>query len=309
MAYEIQVLDISLEAAEDLSDDQYKFVVMDGTSGKARRPDSATEYSLGVLQNAPESGEAASIRVLGISKLCANAALSIGTFVMPEYVGAADAGKAASAAANYEYARAYLLETSGAEDDLVAALLIGPNPFVATDINLAEGKILIGDANGAAAAQTPSGDVTVSTAGVMTIGAKKVLAAMTAIADGKIFIGGEGGAAAEQTLSGDVTMTNAGVTTIGSGKVLLAMLAAALQPSHVVKFAGTSSAEEDADGSLVITVTGALETDIASVVLRAAANDVYVKKAVLTENTLTVTLSGAGGVGTQVDYVVYRAAS
>lgn len=77
----------------------------------------------------------------------------------------------------------------------------------------------------------------------------------------------------------------------------------------VVKFAGTSTAEVDADATVTITVTGAAATDVASAVLRAAANAVYVTKAVLTSNTLTVTLSGNGGAGTLVDYVVYRAAA
>ncbi|GAB63098.1 MAG: DUF2190 family protein [Candidatus Jettenia sp.] len=78
-------------------------------------------------------------------------------------------------------------------------------------------------------------------------------------------------------------------------------------PTHIAVFAGTSAAENDVDATVVITVTGALATDVASVVLRAAANDVYIKKAVLTSNTLTVTLSGNGGSGTEVDYVVFRA--
>jgi len=42
--------------------------------------------------------------------------------------------------------------------------------------------------------------------------------------------------------------------------------------------------------------------------VRASTAAVYVVKAVLTADTLTVTLSGNGGVGTQVDYIVTRAA-
>ena len=83
-------------------------------------------------------------------------------------------------------------------------------------------------------------------------------------------------------------------------------LAAAYTPSHVVKFAGTNTAN-DSTGTIAITVTGALETDIASAVVRSATADVYVKKATLTADTLTVTLSGAGGVDTIIDYSVLRA--
>lgn len=121
MATENRILDVSFEAGEDLSADQYKFMVLDTASGKVRRPDSGNEYSIGVLQNAPAAGEAAAIRIIGITKLEVNAALSIGQYVKPEYVGAADAGKGA---AGSDYARGVLLEASGAEDDLVTCLLV-----------------------------------------------------------------------------------------------------------------------------------------------------------------------------------------
>ena len=98
MTTELRILDISETAAEDLSSDQYKFVVLSSTG--VRRPDSANEIAHGILQNAPESGDAAQVRVDGISKLVANAALAIGKIVSPEYVGAADAGKGQDAGTN-----------------------------------------------------------------------------------------------------------------------------------------------------------------------------------------------------------------
>lgn len=127
MATENRVLDLSYEAAEDLSSDQYKFVVL-STSGTVRRPDSADEIAHGILQNAPESGDAAQVRVIGVSKLVANAALAIGKLVSPEYVGAADAGKGQDAGTNWKAARAIIVEASGAEDDVASALLVGPFP-------------------------------------------------------------------------------------------------------------------------------------------------------------------------------------
>ena len=128
-----------------------------------------------------------------------------------------------------------------------------------------------------------------------------------ALTNGKVWIGDGANTAAERTLTGDVTVTNAGVTAIGANKVLIGMLQTNITPSHVVKYAGTSVAEVDADATVTIALVGALTTDVSQVVLRAAANAVYVTKAVLTADTLTVTLSGNGGAGTQVDYVVYRA--
>lgn len=128
MSTENKILDMSFVAAEDLSNDKYRFVILASTG--IRRPDSETEVAIGVLQNAPASGEAAVVRVIGVSKLQANAALGVGTFVMPEYVSAADAGKCKDAAAALAYSRGIILEASGAEDDLASVLLIGQVPAI-----------------------------------------------------------------------------------------------------------------------------------------------------------------------------------
>lgn len=125
MATELKVMDVSYLAAEDLSSDQYKFVVLT-SSGTVRRPDSELEVPLGILQNDPASGEVAVVRIHGISKLSASKALAIGTFVKAEYVSASDAGKGKRVTANPEYARGIVLEASGAEDDVASVLLIGP---------------------------------------------------------------------------------------------------------------------------------------------------------------------------------------
>lgn len=129
MAFEQMVLDMSFPAAEDLSNDQYRLVVLT-SAGTVRRPDSETEVALGILQNAPASGEAASVRILGVSKLVANDAIGIGTFVMQEYVSATDAGKGKTSAGAPAYSRAVVLQASGAEDDLASVLLTSTFPAV-----------------------------------------------------------------------------------------------------------------------------------------------------------------------------------
>lgn len=63
--------------------------------------------------------------------------------------------------------------TSGHNHDGTNSRKIG-----VASLALANGKILVGDAGGAAAAATPSGDVTISNTGVTAIGAAKVTAAM-----------------------------------------------------------------------------------------------------------------------------------
>jgi hypothetical protein len=129
MATENQILDLSFEAAEDLSSDQYSFVVLTST-GTVRRPDSEAEVALGVLQNAPASGEAAVVRILGTTKVTTNALLAIGTFVMQEYVSATDAGKAKTSAGAPAYTRGVIIEASSAEDDLATILLTSTFPAI-----------------------------------------------------------------------------------------------------------------------------------------------------------------------------------
>lgn len=120
------VLDLPFEAGEDLSNDQYRFVVL-GSDGKVRRPDSATEIPLGILQNAPDaSGKGATVRVEGTSKLQVNAAVDEGDYLKAEYVGAADAGKGQSANGERQCARAIVLTAAGAEDELPVVLLVSP---------------------------------------------------------------------------------------------------------------------------------------------------------------------------------------
>jgi hypothetical protein len=122
MATENKILDLAFPAAEDLSSDQYKFVVLT-TDGTVRRPDVDTEAAVGILQNAPAAGEAASVRVLGVSKLQAAEPLAIGAFATIEYVSATDAGKGKTSATMPSYTRALVVEAAGAEDDLAAVLL------------------------------------------------------------------------------------------------------------------------------------------------------------------------------------------
>ena len=131
MGYEIPILKVSHPAIEELSNDQYRFVVL--TSTGVRRPDSETEALYGILQNKPVLGEAAEIMILGISKLEMNDAVAVNAFVKAEYVSATDAGKGKAAAADLSYSRALVLEASGAENDLATVLLVGQVPGLSSE--------------------------------------------------------------------------------------------------------------------------------------------------------------------------------
>jgi len=122
MAIEYGGKDITLLAAEDLSGHQYRYVHQ-ASDTTVDLLDSDTEYPLGILQNAPESGEEAVVRIEGTSKLVMNDAVAVGTKVKAEYVGATDNGKGDAADTDGDLARGVCIFASGAEDDVGAVLL------------------------------------------------------------------------------------------------------------------------------------------------------------------------------------------
>jgi len=122
MSTENRVLDVSYEAAEDLTNDQYRIVVLD--TGKVRRPNATTDIPLGVLQNAPAAGQAAVVRLIGISKIQLGEAVAENEWIKLEYVDAADAGKGLDADVALDLAIGRCL-AGGSEDDLGEVLLSG----------------------------------------------------------------------------------------------------------------------------------------------------------------------------------------
>lgn len=122
MAFQGTGIDLSFTAAEDLSSHQYRFVHQ-ASDTTVDLMDSGTEFPVGILQNAPESGEIAVVRVSGISKLVMNAPVAVGTLVKAEYVGATDNGKGDAADTEGDIARGLCIMASGAEDDVGTVLL------------------------------------------------------------------------------------------------------------------------------------------------------------------------------------------
>jgi hypothetical protein len=122
MATENKILDVSYPAAEDLSNDQYRIMVLD--AGTVRRPNAAGDIPLGVLQNAPASGEAAVVRLIGVSKIQFGEAVAENEWIKLEYIDAADAGKGLDADVALDLAIGRCL-LGGSEDDLGEILLSG----------------------------------------------------------------------------------------------------------------------------------------------------------------------------------------
>jgi hypothetical protein len=77
MAWELALFDVSLEAGEDLSEAQFLAVALD-SRGKVVKARSDT-LPIGILQDNPASGQAANVRMLGISKVVAGGAFPVGS--------------------------------------------------------------------------------------------------------------------------------------------------------------------------------------------------------------------------------------
>ena len=119
------ILDVTFPAAEDLSTNQYRIVVL--TSTGVRRPnDGAADRiaAIGVLQNAPASGYPAVVRLKGTSKVVLAEAVAVGEYIAAEYVDADDAGKGRDADVAKDIALGRCI-MGGSEDELGEILLPG----------------------------------------------------------------------------------------------------------------------------------------------------------------------------------------
>ncbi len=185
---------------------------------------------------------------------------------------------------------------------------------------LPSAQLLVGSAGNVATAVAMSGDATLSNAGALTIANSAVTNAkvsasaaidfskLAVLTSGNILVGSAGNVATSVAMSGDATISNAGALTIANSAVTLAKLAAGITPSHIVKYGGK---ENNGGGSatIVITVAGALATDLAFAQLEASSNAVNVQKVTPAADSVTVLLSGDPGAATVLTYQVLRAAA
>ena len=127
MAYEISnySVKVTLVARADLSSKQYTFVKLD-SSGQAVAASGATDIPIGVLQNAPTSGQEAEVLVVGGTKIVAGAAIGEGALV-----GTGATGKAVALVAGTDttkYVVGTLLTESAADGNIVTAVINCANP-------------------------------------------------------------------------------------------------------------------------------------------------------------------------------------
>ena len=124
MSWEKLGLVLSFPADEDLSDYQYCGVVLTAT-GTVRLSNAVADICIGILQNAPASGEEAVVAMIsggGVSKCVLAGTLARGVLVSNEYVGAADNGKMKATPA-LAYTVGLLVE--GGDEDEMGSVLLG----------------------------------------------------------------------------------------------------------------------------------------------------------------------------------------
>jgi hypothetical protein len=117
MAYQQAQTNITLKAGADLSAKQYFFVKIDANGDAVLAGNG--ENAIGVLQNAPASGEAANIAVAGVSKVIIGDTTSLDSGV----VISSDANGKATLGVSTDFALAILIEDTTANDDVVSCLI------------------------------------------------------------------------------------------------------------------------------------------------------------------------------------------
>jgi len=126
MAYEISAYAVktTLVAGADLSAKQFTFVKLN-SSGQAIAAAAATDVPVGVLQNAPTSGQEAEVLIVGGTKIVAGAAITL-----PNNIGTGATGKAVALATTdtTKYVVGQLITASAADGDIVTAVVNCVNP-------------------------------------------------------------------------------------------------------------------------------------------------------------------------------------
>jgi hypothetical protein len=126
MAYEFSnySVKVTLVAGADLSTKQYNFVKLNG-SGQAVAIAAITDIPVGVLQNAPTSGQEAEVLIVGGTKLVASEAITL-----PAFLSVASAGKADKIAVSdtTQFVVGQAITAAGADAEVITAVVNCANP-------------------------------------------------------------------------------------------------------------------------------------------------------------------------------------
>ena len=110
------------------------------------------------------------------------------------------------------------------------------------------------------------------------------------LSSAQLLVGSSASVPTKRAITGDVTIGNTGVTAIGSAKVTKTMLAAAVVPSHVIKYAGFAT-WSGVGKTKKVAIVGAVATDIMLATAKTAQiSERLVSAYVLKNNTAIFTI-------------------
>ena len=121
MAYQIGVLDVTFTADDDLRAKQHHLVAMVGPN--AVNTVGGAGPTIGGLQNKPDKGEAASVRIFGITKIVSASVTASGELI------ANNNGKGSPAGPG-DFQCGMFLEDAGAADEVITAAIQIGNVFL-----------------------------------------------------------------------------------------------------------------------------------------------------------------------------------
>jgi hypothetical protein len=126
MAFEFSNYSVKITrvADGDLSASQYRFVKL-STTDKVAVCTGATDIPIGVLQNAPTSGQEAEVLIIGGTKIEAGEALAIG-----DALGIVANGRGAAANTTTEYTLGTVLAAVAAAGEVATAVINCANPVI-----------------------------------------------------------------------------------------------------------------------------------------------------------------------------------
>lgn len=113
----------TFKAGADLSAGQYRAVELTSNAFEVTVCNGAGDNPIGVLQNKPKSGEAATIAVRGICRVVSDG--NAGAIAIGDYLGTDAAGKLVKKSADKAIAIGRALEASTADGTIISAFLFG----------------------------------------------------------------------------------------------------------------------------------------------------------------------------------------
>lgn len=126
MSYEVNGVGFgTVVAGEDCRATQWRFMKAHTTAGQVIKVAANGGASIGVLQNNPNTGEAADIMMIGVSLVEAGAAVAAGALVMSDTVG-----RAITAATAGSKIQGQALEAASAAGQYIAVALNASNGIV-----------------------------------------------------------------------------------------------------------------------------------------------------------------------------------